>query len=467
MGYTPENNPYIPGDPYSYDLKWIVSELKKINSELAEAVKTYGSPMVVYTAAEMIDSKRIYIYLGTEVGYTAGDWYYYDTNDNTWKSGGAYGGYPVDTALSATSPYAVANSVITTNINDIDSRLDNLEAGGGKIYKKVLFIGDSYAVGSHLSDPSQAWPHLVGALGLGLTLNSTYFVQAGAGYGIMKEPGYRYSELLQTWINNNAADRGTITHVIMGGGANDWINDTSALIAQALAIKSMISIYMPQAEVIMLPFGWSGNTQYRFGMASAYHNMQLYLPQYGIKVLTGGHIVLQNCNYYDPADEVHPNDIGNVALSSWIISALFGNSNNEVISNKFKVGTTELGYISQNGDTFTLVLPPINTYLTPTGSSRVGWWDCGEIDCDVVLGSLTAYTPHPRFTLPIIYENESTARRMYITEFDVYKTAELTKPHLYARILYPDRSTGNFIYPANGCTMYFMGGSVPLTLPGL
>lgn len=29
MAYSPENNPYIPGDPYSYDLKWIVAEVKK------------------------------------------------------------------------------------------------------------------------------------------------------------------------------------------------------------------------------------------------------------------------------------------------------------------------------------------------------------------------------------------------------------------------------------------------------
>lgn len=27
MAYTPENNPYIPGDPYSYDLKWIVTQI--------------------------------------------------------------------------------------------------------------------------------------------------------------------------------------------------------------------------------------------------------------------------------------------------------------------------------------------------------------------------------------------------------------------------------------------------------
>lgn len=28
MSYNPENNPYIPGDPYSYDLKWVVAEIK-------------------------------------------------------------------------------------------------------------------------------------------------------------------------------------------------------------------------------------------------------------------------------------------------------------------------------------------------------------------------------------------------------------------------------------------------------
>lgn len=29
MPYPPENNPYVPGDPYSYDLKWMVEEIKK------------------------------------------------------------------------------------------------------------------------------------------------------------------------------------------------------------------------------------------------------------------------------------------------------------------------------------------------------------------------------------------------------------------------------------------------------
>lgn len=34
--YTPENNPYIPGDPYSYDLKWLVSQVKQHSEILAD-----------------------------------------------------------------------------------------------------------------------------------------------------------------------------------------------------------------------------------------------------------------------------------------------------------------------------------------------------------------------------------------------------------------------------------------------
>lgn len=59
MGYTPENNPYIPGDPYSYDLKWIVSQLKAQSSALstldqnikAAVLEALNGYMPVYYAA--------------------------------------------------------------------------------------------------------------------------------------------------------------------------------------------------------------------------------------------------------------------------------------------------------------------------------------------------------------------------------------------------------------------------------
>lgn len=43
MGYTPNNNPYIPGDPYSYDLKWIVNEIKTIKDPEKSAAEAKAS----------------------------------------------------------------------------------------------------------------------------------------------------------------------------------------------------------------------------------------------------------------------------------------------------------------------------------------------------------------------------------------------------------------------------------------
>ena len=34
MPYSPENTPYIPGDPYAYDLKWMIQKLKEMQAEI-------------------------------------------------------------------------------------------------------------------------------------------------------------------------------------------------------------------------------------------------------------------------------------------------------------------------------------------------------------------------------------------------------------------------------------------------
>ena len=42
MAYNPENNPYIPGDPYSYDLKWVVDEINDWQNIKDEADRAVG-----------------------------------------------------------------------------------------------------------------------------------------------------------------------------------------------------------------------------------------------------------------------------------------------------------------------------------------------------------------------------------------------------------------------------------------
>lgn len=129
MSYTP-NNPYVPGDPYSYDLKWLVQNIHTIESAIETLKKTYTTPTVVDQASEMTDAYKIYVYMGNEIGYNTNHWYYFDPNTNLWTDGGVYGALSPDSALDINSHNAVENSVITAAINtklniaDIDSSLD-------------------------------------------------------------------------------------------------------------------------------------------------------------------------------------------------------------------------------------------------------------------------------------------------------------------------------------------------------
>lgn len=47
-----------------------------------------GTPLVANEAADMTETDKIYVYIGNEVGYTNGNWYYF--NGTSWASGGEY-----------------------------------------------------------------------------------------------------------------------------------------------------------------------------------------------------------------------------------------------------------------------------------------------------------------------------------------------------------------------------------------
>lgn len=51
-------------------------------------ISAVGSPSVARTVAAMTDTSKVYVYSGSETGYTAGNWYYY--NGSAWVSGGVY-----------------------------------------------------------------------------------------------------------------------------------------------------------------------------------------------------------------------------------------------------------------------------------------------------------------------------------------------------------------------------------------
>ena len=111
--------------PSDSQLEGLVAEA----AAYAEAAKDgayYGSPLTASTVAGMTDTNRVYVYTGSESGYTAGNWYYY--NGSAWTSGGVYNsqGIQTDTTLSVIGMAADAK-VVGDEIADLKDDLDSIE----------------------------------------------------------------------------------------------------------------------------------------------------------------------------------------------------------------------------------------------------------------------------------------------------------------------------------------------------
>ena len=70
-----------------------------------------GSPLTANEAADMTDTDKIYVYTGSETGYTAGDWYYFDGSD--WADGGVYNSVAVQTDTTLTVSGMAADAKAT------------------------------------------------------------------------------------------------------------------------------------------------------------------------------------------------------------------------------------------------------------------------------------------------------------------------------------------------------------------
>ena len=107
-----------------------IAELQTRISQIAN-----GYPTPVATVAEMTDESAVYLYTGSESGYTAGNWYYY--NGTAWTSGGTYGGAVTDTTLSISGAAADAKAVgdalalkaDDSDVSALDTRVTALESG--------------------------------------------------------------------------------------------------------------------------------------------------------------------------------------------------------------------------------------------------------------------------------------------------------------------------------------------------
>lgn len=122
----------IPSDS---QLDGIIAECRAIADSVRK--EAYGSPLVADAVEDMTDQSRVYVYTGSETGYTSGHWYYY--NGSTWTDGGVYNAVAVDTdtTLTIAGKAADAKKVgdelasVKEEFSDLDLRVEILEKGGG------------------------------------------------------------------------------------------------------------------------------------------------------------------------------------------------------------------------------------------------------------------------------------------------------------------------------------------------
>ena len=160
------------------DVPTINQRLNNLDSKVGRLQTTVngmanGSPTPVATVAEMTDESAVYLYTGSETGYTAGNWYYYD--GTAWTSGGQYGGATTSTTFNQhgvpADDFAVGEALVgkadssdvtalttvvagkadTSNVTAIDTRVTAVEGEVDALendvesIKETLFKTEEYS----------------------------------------------------------------------------------------------------------------------------------------------------------------------------------------------------------------------------------------------------------------------------------------------------------------------------------
>jgi len=170
---------------------------------------------VANTAADMTDTSLLYVYAGSETGYTNGNWYFYNTTTNQWTSGGQYQSTVprIDTSLTVQGAAADSAKVgqeiseLKSKISDIEEQIEGGGTGGGLTNQIKTALLNCFA---NVMFKSSNSANLIGALRE--ALYSDYVAVSGISlnYSTLSIEIGSTEQLRATVLPTNASDKSVI-----------------------------------------------------------------------------------------------------------------------------------------------------------------------------------------------------------------------------------------------------------------
>ena len=180
-----------------------------------------GSPLTASTAAGMTDTTRVYVYTGSETGYTAGNWYYY--NGSSWASGGVYNAVAVqtDTTLSVSGKAADAKKV-GDELADVKGDLSDILVTSETTYITFNTRGGINAGDGHNNNATNRCRHTGYVAANALTPGDKAYVSVAPGYKVAA----------REWDGTATATNTYIGAVAFADGG-DWATGTDSFTVTA------------------------------------------------------------------------------------------------------------------------------------------------------------------------------------------------------------------------------------------
>jgi len=131
--------------------------VEDVRREVAALKSAIGSPLVATTAAGMTDKTKVYVYTGSESGYTGGHWYYW--NGTAWTDGGVYNSVAINTDTTLSISGGAADAAATGEVRDsLNSVIEDISGVITDVSELCWELGRmSLTTGANIDDNPQIY----------------------------------------------------------------------------------------------------------------------------------------------------------------------------------------------------------------------------------------------------------------------------------------------------------------------